>query len=414
MNLLLVIRRNFLSIQSLVWIVFWMYFQIPSVFGQVQNPGHLRYAPNSGLTLAYGDSAYRFEIGGFVQPGFGWSKEAGITQTFWNSRRSFLMLSGRSIQDRLGFSIQVDFSQPSPLMDALVYWEPWNRWRISVGQKQTLANNLEMLLREDGLSMTDRSLLSSRFSKTGREFGLFIQTRTGSLKPWNWSVTVTSGDGRNSFGVDSRDNDWGGVKIGGRAEWLVLGDFGDGPVKTLADRWGENTPKVMLGMHGSSNQGASDPVGEGHGLFRLYDKGGQLELPDYQRWGIDVLTRYKGWALLMEYLQSTVQVPSTIYADPGAQVTLNPGQIANYLALGSAWNTHLSYYRQGWSLDGRWTRLVQEFEQPGSLLLDQQESALGISRYWRNGTMRLQAFYGRRISETVLSHHVEILAQVKF
>jgi hypothetical protein len=414
MNLSLVFRRTPWPILFLGWIFILMLFPVSFLLGQVQNPGTLRYNPSSGLTLAYGDSAYRFEMGGFVQPGLGWSKEAGVTQTFWNSRRSFLMLGGHSVQERLGFSVQVDFSQSAPLMDALVYWEPLDRWRVSVGQKQTFANNFEMLLREDGLAMTERSLLSTLFSRTGREFGLFVQTRTGKARPWNWSVALTSGDGRNSFGTDSRDNDLGGVKIGGRAEWLVLGDFGDGSVVTIADRLGETTPKVMLGIHGSHNRGASDPLGEGHGLFRLYNKQGQLALPDYQRWGFDVLTRYRGWSLLTEYIRSTAQVPSTVYADPNAQISLHPGQIANFLALGSGWNTHLSFYRRGWSLDGRWTGLLQEFELPASLVLNQQETALGIGRYWRNGSMRLQAFYGRRTTGSVLSHQLEILAQVKF
>lgn len=414
MDFSMLFRPKSLPILPWAWMALLYFVLGPGAFAQVPNPGTLRYGPSTGLTLEYGDSAYRFDVGGFVQPGLGWSKNAGVAQSFWNARRSFLMLSGKSIQDRLGFSIQVDFNQPSPLMDALVYWEPRNRWRVSVGQKQTFANNLEMNLREDGLAMTERSLLSTLFSKTGREFGLFIQTRTGSARPWNWSAALTSGDGRNSFGVDSRDNDMGGVKLGGRAEWLVLGDFGDGAVMTLADQYGEKTPKIMLAIHGSSNRGASDPVGEGHALFRLYNNLGQLELPNYQRWGLDVLTRFRGWALLTEYLQSTVQVPSTIYADQGAQLALQPGQVANYVALGSAWNTHLSYYHRGWSLDGRWTSVDQEFDIPGSLLLKQQETAVGVSRYWRNGSMRLQAFYGRRTSGSNLAHQLEVLAQVKF
>ena len=68
--------------------------------------------------------------------------------------------------------------------------------------------------------------MSQNFTELGREFGLFLEGKFSlgniGLKP---SLAVTSGDGTNSFGENSIDNDQGGFKYGGRMNIYPLGFF---------------------------------------------------------------------------------------------------------------------------------------------------------------------------------------------
>jgi len=110
-------------------------------------------------------------------------------------------------------------------MDAWIGYEPIEQVKISFGQKQTFVNNREMTYREDRLQFVSRSMLSQSLSQTGREFGVFVESKfklgnTMGIVPM---AALTSGDGRNSFGEDSRDSDIGGVKIGGRLDFYPLG-----------------------------------------------------------------------------------------------------------------------------------------------------------------------------------------------
>ena len=77
---------------------------------------------------------------------------------------------------------------------------------------------------EYDLQFASRNFLSHNFTETGREFGIFIESKLklGSIgvKP---TVAITSGDGKNSFGVLSTDTDKGGLKYGGRLNIYPLG-----------------------------------------------------------------------------------------------------------------------------------------------------------------------------------------------
>ena len=118
-------------------------------------------------------------------------------------------------------------------------------------------------------------------------------------------VAITSGDGRNSFGTDSRDVDLGGLKYGARLDIYPLGFFSEGNDKSTADLAHEESPKLVLGVAASYNDGASHSAGEGHGDFFLYNADGRVQLPDYRQVYGDILVKYKGISVLGEYLIAT-------------------------------------------------------------------------------------------------------------
>ena len=134
----------------------------------------------NGLNFSFNEGEYEFNLGGFVQPIVLNEKVTGLdTENSFNSKRSFLQFSGKAKKEKVSFLFQLDYSLSDPLLDAWIAYHLSEATTISVGQKQTFVNNREMMYREDRLQFNNRSLLSQNLSATGREFGLFIESKFG-------------------------------------------------------------------------------------------------------------------------------------------------------------------------------------------------------------------------------------------
>lgn len=372
----------------------------------------------SGLNFSFNEGNYQFNIGGFIQPAYKYSKTDGLEATNqYISKRSFLMFGGKAIAEKVSFLIQTDFSLTEPLLDAWVAYHPTNRIIISMGQKQTFLNNREMGFREDRLQFTDRSFLSQNLSRTGREFGLFLESKFGNSFGIVPMFAVTSGDGRNSFGADSRDTDLGGLKIGGRLDVYPLGYFSKGNDVTSADIAHEQQLKMVAGGAVSKNKGASHSTGEGHGDFMLYDANGRDQLPDYSQVYIDLLLKYKGFSFLSEYANASASSLNINYVDAAATQILVPEQISEFLFLGDTYNLQLGYVtKKGLSFDVRYESATPEFESNlNSLLTDYSSYTFGLSKYMNNNNLKLQASVST-INNTNFSNQTvgEFLVQIVF
>ncbi len=369
-----------------------------AVAGFAQEPtgsGTAEFDLGSGLNFTFEDSAYVFKISGMVQPYFAFSQlEDEEMDYFLNSRRTYFNISGRALEEKVSFFVQTDFSRRDPLLDAWLAYHPTDFLTISAGQKQSIANNREMLFMEDQLQFAERSILSTDYSRTGREFGLFIDGRFSlgdiGIVP---QIAVTSGDGRNSFGSDSRDVDLGGLKYAGRIDVYPLGFFKVGNDRQMADLYREETLKMVIGGAASYNDGASESVGEGHGAFFLYNEPGDVQLPDYRQLYADVLFKFKGFSLLAEYGVSTGTGLEGIYTDENGTEPLMPEQIASYLTLGTAYNAHLSYVTQsGIGVDFRYSQVTPEFEDfENGLAAERSSTSFGITKYLSGNNLKIQA-----------------------
>lgn len=326
----------------------------------------LWYTENNGLGKGFSfslhDGNYRFKLGGFLQPAIQFNQTGSEEPNYQlNSRRSYLYLQGKTLENRLSFFAQANFTDPTPLLDAWVGYDIFPFWTLSIGQRRTFTNNREMCFDEDRLAISERSLLSSGFSGNGREFGLFLQGRWRFLRP---QLAITSGDGPNSFGTNATDTDLGGFKYGGRLDALPLGDFSLGNGDMLADLFHEPKLKMVIGVAGSYNQGVSDAKGEGHGSFLFYNAAKQTALPDYRKLSADILLKYKGFSFMAEWMQSTAGNLNGLYLDSSANLrqVLKPGQISQFLILGSAWNAELGYVtKSGYGINLRHSELSPEF-----------------------------------------------------
>lgn len=347
----------------------------------------------SGMNFSFNEGAYQFNFGGFIQPFYGFSQtQDSDPDHFFTARNTFLLLSGKAVKEKVSFSIQADYSRNQPLLDAWVAYHPTKNTVITFGQKQTFVNNREMIYREDRLQFTNRSLLSQTMSNTGREFGVFAETKLGTDFGIVPMLAVTSGDGRNSFGSDSRDTDFGGLKIGGRLDVYPLGYFSEGNDLHSADLGREQKLKLVVGAAISQNYGATNVVGEGHGNFFLYDSIGGLQLPNYTQLYVDILVKYKGFSFLGEFANASAQLTDKSYLDAGAATILVPTQISQYLMLGDRMNFQLGYVtKSGFSFDARYEIASPEFSANlNSILSESNALTFGVSKYFDNNNLKIQ------------------------
>jgi hypothetical protein len=381
-------------------------------------PNKATYTLGNGLNFSFNEGNYQFQLSGFIQPSFSTLSMDGVdTETQFNAKRSFLQLGGNAVKEKVSFFIQLDYSLSNPLLDAWFAYHPTDAIKISFGQKQTFVNNREMIYREDRLQFNDRSFLSQNLSRTGREFGLFVESKFGESFGIAPMLAITSGDGRNSFGEDSRDSDIGGIKIGGRLDLYPLGFFKPGNDLTSADLEREESLKFVVGVAASRNNGASNAIGEGHGDFFLYDLNGNDNLPDYDQVYADILLKYQGFSLLAEYANTSASNIEQAYTDVNATQILAPQQISEFLVLGDSFNIQAGYVTEsGFSFDVRHETASPEFDSNvNSILQDMNATTLGLSKYFDNNNLKLQASYtmmnpsiGNNINQ------FEILFQIAF
>jgi hypothetical protein len=372
----------------------------------------------TGLNFSLNDGAYQFKLGGMVQPSIGLVQVNNQKiDELLNVKRTYFNISGTAVKEKISFFLQTDFSLGSPLLDAWLAYKPIKDLTITFGQKQSIANNREMLIMEDKLQFADRSLMSTSFSLTGREFGVFVEKRF-ELKNFGIvpQVSVTSGDGRNSFGLDSRDVDKGGLKYSGRIDLYPLGFFTKGNDDLIADLYHETNPKLVVGGAASYNAGASNSVGEGHGDFQLYDQKGAVKLPDYRKFYGDILVKYQGFSLLGEFVMTSATSLDGSYTTTAATSPLIPTQISEYLALGSAYNAQIGYAtKSGYALDVRYDALTPEFDaNPSSIINKTTGLTVGFSKYFKQNDLKLQASvtslnYGDKSNKLVGSLIVQVV-----
>jgi len=383
----------------------------------VQAQNNLAYVPGEGFRFALNNGDYRFDFGGMLQPEIAYLGIDGQDpQYFFANRRTYLRLQGQAGPQKLSFLVQANLNEPEILLDAWVAYKPIEGLEFKAGQMLSVGNNREMLWMEDYLSFIDRSALSEQLSRSGREFGLAV-SYGHPIAGVHWTVhaMLSSGDGRNSFGTDSRDVDLGGLKYAGRLDVLPMGLFAPGNERQMADLVGEERFKLLLGFAGSLNNGASDRVGEGHGGVELYGFNGQLEYANYRKVYADVLMKYKGFALMGEYGIATAAGLEGLYTDPFGENGLQPEEISDYYTLGRAWNAHASYTHRGaWGVDVRLSDVQPEFDRVGSQQVPVNSLQFGLTRYFSGQQIKVHLAGGTQEIDGVQQTVGNLFCQLRF
>ena len=385
--------------KTIITIIFLL--SISYVFTQESERNNARFSLGDGISFSFNEGDYEFNIYGFIKPTYIYNDEkiysddgeySNVFRQF-KSQNSNLFFTGFAKDEKLSFTIQMDYSSPNPLVEAFIGYHFNEKTSLYFGQMQVNHNNLEMTHNEDRLRFTNRGILSRTYSVDGEEFGIFFETSFGKsiiIKP---TFAVTSGDGKNSFGDDSRDSDKGGVKFGSRINILPFGDFSIGNRLSTIDLIGEEKLKVQIGFAYSKNMGASNQVGDGHGDFILYDDSGDELFPDYSQLFFDLNLKYKGFSLVLEYADAFASGLDQIYTDPNAFNLLIPKQISEYLVVGDSQGIQFGYFtKNGISIDFIYENLNPEFDSfESSVLRKSSNMGVGLSKYLAGNNLKIQA-----------------------
>jgi len=374
---------------------------ISYVYSQESERNNASFSLGDGISFSFNEGDYEFNIYGFIKPTYIYNDEKNYTadgeysNVFrqFKSQNSNLFFTGFAKDEKLSFTIQMDYSSSNPLVEAFIGYHLNEKTSLYFGQMQVSHNNLEMVHNEDQLRFTNRGILSQTYTENGEEFGLFFETSFGNQFVVNPTLAVTSGDGRNSFGEDSRDSDKGGVKFGSRINILPFGDFSIGNRLSTVDLMHEEKPKVQIGVAYSKNIGASNQVGDGHGDFILYDNSGDELFPDYSQLFFDLNLKYKGFSLVLEYADAFASGLDQIYTDPNAFNLLIPQQISEYLVVGDSQGIQFGYFtKNGISVDFIYESLNPEFDSyESSVLRKSSNMGVGISKYLAGNNLKIQA-----------------------
>jgi hypothetical protein len=363
-------------------------------------------------------SGSEFNIKAYLQPAYelkDYTNEEDIGQlSRFRLRRARLRLDGNSANERFSYRLQVDLSGSSELgdestgnylFDAYVAYDVTRTINIAFGQRATYTDNRELFMLSNSLQLVERSRLTSAFASI-REFGLFAQGRfrTGGgsyLKPY---LVVTNGDGSNAFGKD-----FGGLKVGGRVDFLPFGLFTNFGQFRQVDIVRELAPKLVVGVNGSYNSGISSRRGRDSGAILYLNDNDEESLPDYTKVGIDFMFKYNGFSVLGEYLKSYASVPDDItqrVRNNGTTSTtfdVNGQQdVENYvkgrMMLGEGFNIQAGYlFKNGISVDGRYTHLNADensFLNNATFYNRPNYYTLGVSKY-------LSGNYGAKIQASL-------------
>ena len=335
------------------------------------------YSFGEGISFT-ADNGSMIKLSGYAQPhaeikNYNDLEENSSSNRF-RLRRLRLRFDGQASNPKFAYRFQVDLSGSSEtgeatgdfLLDAYVSYDITNRIKVIFGQRSTHTDNRELFMNSNSLQLVERSRLTSAFSSI-REFGLFLSGNfrlngQGSyLRPY---FVLTNGDGINNF-----DKDLGGLKIGGRIDFLPFGLFTNKGQFRQIDVMRELTPKFVIGVNYSHNSGMTSRRGRNSGSILYLNELGQQSLPDYTKYGIDFLFKYNGFSALGEYVKSSSTVPTDIIervrndGSTSSSFLVNGVQdIESYvngrMMLGEAYNIQMGYlFKSGITIDSRYTHL---------------------------------------------------------
>ena len=395
------------------------------------------YIPGNGLTFASSDDNYKIVMRGYTQSLFesrtmrydssGLSN--GNVYNRFRARRVRLRISGKQLNPGFSYRLQLNLAESEVENDVLsnVLWDAWigynvnKNYRISVGQKSSPTDNIEVLMASNTLQLPERSRLTGAFSNI-REIGFFVDGRNNIpgtkmvIKP---SFSITSGDG---YGFKSTSKDYGGLKYGARLNMLPLGLFRSFGQFRQADLVRELNPKLLIGFSASYNHGMSSRRGRRNGDFLYYNitnTDTNYRLPNYLKYGADILFKFRGFSLLAEYVHTEASIDDDIthrndrYGNPESIITnfrnMDPRDyVKSQMMLGSGYNVQAGYiFKNLISIDARYTSLnADEYSFINNSLYYNRNKyyEIGLSKYFaKNYSCKIQASY-RFIDDAQIRH----------
>lgn len=300
-------------------------------------------------------------------------------------RRVRLKMEGFVYSPKLTYKLQLAFSRGdmdwdmtqestvntsvNVLRDAVFHYEPWKDVKFSFGQTK-LPGNRQRVISSGDQQFADRSIVNATFN-IDRDFGFF-----GSVKRDYFAVlgAITIGEGRNSNGPNT------GLSYTARMEALPLGAFTDRNDYQEGDLAREPKPKLSIGASYNFNDDAVRAGGQlGRDLFRK---------TDMSTVSLDLLFKYKGFALYSEFMQRNCSTPITYTSD---SLTFQP------VFAGNGFMQQVSYlFKSNWEVAVRYAEVTpfssvyNDPDFPQVNLKKNQEFQLGVTKYVYGHRVKVQ------------------------
>ncbi|HRH38547.1 MAG TPA: porin [Flavobacteriales bacterium] len=357
-------------------------------------PQSLKLQYSKGITIQH-DSLFQMQVRFRMQERLGFTTMSGVD---WSTktadmrvRRCRLRLEGFVLDKRLRYLFHLGFSKADldleattttqVIRDAIVYYRPSGDLQIGLGQTK-LPGNRQRVISSGDQQFPDLSITNAAFN-LDRDFGFFF---TDTVRLGSQQLQVkgawTTGDGRGA------SPGTGGFAYTGRFDWLPLGAFTNGGDYYEGDLAMEPKPKVSIGGVYSWNDRAARTGGQlGNDLYSARSMSTAI---------VDLLVKYRGWALSAEGFQRQC-------SDPITHDLLNN---TRFVLTGQGFNGQLSkYFKSKYEIAGRYS-LVLPSDQVSALSVRTEETLLGATRYINKHRVKLQTYIGYRwtLGDMALDH----------
>lgn len=298
-------------------------------------------------------------------------------------RRSRLKFDGFAYSPKLIYKIELALSNrdmagasqftdnaPRYLLDAILKWNFYQNFILWAGQAK-LPGNRERVISSGDLQVVDRSLLNSRFN-IDRDLGVQLHHKINIGR--NFVVkeifAFSQGEGRNVV-----TGNLGGFQYTGRLEVLPFGEFQDYKEAAL-ERY--QIPKLAVAITYDFNDDAVK-TRSNMGQYMFTENG--FHSTDITTLFADFIFKYKGISLLGEYANREARNPVAVEED-GTPT----GAIVN---VGNAINLQGGYlFSNNVEIVGRYTNVQEDI--PGSLLPEEKQYTLGLSKYFARHKLKVQ------------------------
>lgn len=324
-----------------------------------------------GLRVQARDSSFYMQFRFRIQPnytGLYTEGQDGMDATYdqqWTIRRSRLKLDGWALSPKLVYKFEYDLVG-GYIRDAAIKWNFAGNFRLWFGQAK-LPGNLQRVVSSQSMQLVDRSLTNNQFN-IDRDVGVQLHHSFNAGKTrFNWALCYSQGDGIIYQGPGN------GGDVTARVEFLPLGVFTNKGDQYEADLARERTLKLLLGVTYDKNESAFQDRGQwGREL---------TEERDLESLFLDVLLKFRGASLLVEYAQK-----SALDGPPGISDTT--GTVTSSFITGNGYNVQAGYLlKSDWEISGRYSTYEPDSQ---SSLMPRTESTLGLSRYILGHNLKVQ------------------------
>ena len=359
-----------------------------------------------GVYVVANDSSFSMKFNARVQSLLMFEAPAGSENLMddmtsnWLIRRSRLKFSGFAYSPKVKYKIELGLSNrdhggenihtnntSNLILDAFVRWNFYKNMEVWIGQTK-LPGNRERVISSQKLQFVDRSLVNSRYN-IDRDMGIQFRNKfnIGSIAT-RQALAISQGEGRNR--TNKKDpNPANGFEYTGRLEVLPLGEFSGKGDYFSSDLKREDTPKISIGVTYDLNMNAARTGGN---LGSYIEDENDLVINDalcnLNTVLADVFVKYKGFSLLGEYANKTLD---------GDRIYNEDGDIINNYYTGTGITVQAGYLMEN-NLEPavRFTMITLEKE---SLRDIQEMITFGLSKYIVGHSLKIQTDFSL-INET--------------